>query len=94
LPILEHQQRWNAANIVASRGIHRFVDVQLGHFQLARVVVGNFGHRGRQHVARAAPFGPEIHHDRLGVAGRQYFCFKVSIGNRQNVVVVSHIVCP
>jgi hypothetical protein len=30
----------------------------------------------------------------LGVAGGQNFRLKVSVGDRQNIVVVCHIVCP
>ena len=43
-----------------------FVNVQLGDLHLAGHLRGDFLERGRNHLARAAPFGPEIHHDRLG----------------------------
>jgi len=42
LTILENQQSRNAADVVTSGGVHRFVDVQLGHFQFSGVVVRDF----------------------------------------------------
>src|SRR5882757_10423727 len=71
LPILEHQQSGDTANAVARGRIHRFIHVQLGHRELARIVLSNFRNRWRQHVARAAPFGPEIDHDGLRLACSQ-----------------------
>src|SRR5690349_22944131 len=52
LPILEDQQRGYAPNVVTPRGVHRLVDVQLRHLQLARVIMRDLRYRGRQHMAR------------------------------------------
>src|SRR6266849_9292186 len=93
LAILENQERWNPANVVAACGIHGLINVELGHFQLSRVIVGNLRHRGREHVTRAAPLRPKIDHDRLSVARRQYFCFEISIVYCLNAIV-SHVLYP
>src|SRR6267154_553112 len=39
LAILENEKRGNAANVVTSSGIHSLIDVELGHFELARVIM-------------------------------------------------------
>src|SRR5438309_1108478 len=64
LAILENQQRGDAANVVAAGGVHRFVDVQLGHLKLTRKVVSNFRDCWSEHVTRATPLRPEIDHYR------------------------------
>jgi len=73
--------------------IHRFIDVQLHHFELARIVVGDLGHRWREHVARTAPFRPEVHHHGLRIARREYLGLEISIGCCLNCIV-SHVLCP
>src|SRR6266849_313031 len=93
LAILENQERWNPANVVAACGIHGLINVELGHFQLSRVIVGNLRHRGREHVTRAAPLRPKIDHDRLSVARRQNLRFKISVVYRLNAIV-SHVLYP
>src|SRR5947207_8747981 len=45
LAILEDQQGRDAANLIATGGVHRLVHVQLGHFELASVVASDLRHR-------------------------------------------------
>src|SRR5260370_5815647 len=42
LPILENEQRVNAADVVAARGVHWLIDVELRHLEPARIVVRDF----------------------------------------------------
>jgi len=79
LAVLENENRRDAADVIPPRRVHRFVHVQLHHFNLARVVVRDLRHRRRQHVTRAAPFRPKIYEYRLRLARRKYFIFKISI---------------
>ena len=67
-------------------GVHVLVDVQLHDLQLARVFAGDFFHRGRQHVARTAPIGPEIHHHRLRLARVDHVGLKVRVVDRLNTL--------
>src|SRR5213080_234084 len=92
LPVLEQQQRRDSLHTISARRIHRFIHVQFHHFQLPRVVVRDLRHRRREHVARAAPFCPEIHHDRLRIAGRQHLSFEILVICSLNCII-SHVVC-
>ena len=47
LPVLEHQERRDAADVVLARRIHRLVHVELRHLELACVIVGDLRHRLR-----------------------------------------------
>src|SRR6266705_1070364 len=93
LPVLEQQQRRDSLNAIPPRRIHRLIDVQFHHFQLARIVVSNLRNRRREHVARTAPFCPEVHHHRLRIAGRQHLGLKIPVGYCLNRIV-SHVLCP
>ena len=65
LAILEQQQHRDRAHVVLHRGGAAFVHIDLGNLQLAVIGLCQFiQHRGN-HLARAAPFGPEIHQYRL-----------------------------
>src|SRR5258708_6354360 len=90
LSVLEHQQRRNPSDVVASRRIHRFIHVQFHHFELASIIVRNFRHRRRQHVARPAPLPPQIPHHRLDTTRRKNFNFEISIGCCLNRII-SHV---
>src|SRR5215470_11431683 len=90
LPVLEDQQRGDAANAITGGGVHRLVHVQLGYLELARVVLGDFRNGGRQHVARAAPLRPEIDHNGLRLAGGQHLGVEVSVVHGKNII--SHVV--
>src|SRR5260370_9704382 len=82
--------------MIPSRRIHRFIDVQLHHVELACIVVRDLRDRRREHVAWATPFRPKIYHYRLGIAGRQHFGLKIPVIcclNRLNRII-SHILCP
>ena len=59
--------------------VHILIHVELHDLQLARMLPRDLFDRGRQHVARAAPIGPEIHHHRLGLAGFDHVRFKARV---------------
>src|SRR5579872_3514322 len=85
LPALENQKRGDPANVVSPGGIDVLVHVQLHYFQLAGIVVGDLRHRGREHMARAAPIRPEVHHYRLGIAGVDHFGLKAVVRNAGDI---------
>ena len=58
------------------------VDVELHDLDLAVHRAGDLFQRGRDHAARAAPFGPEIHHDRLGAL--EHLGLEIRVGNLCN----------
>src|SRR6266478_5854843 len=64
LSMLEQQDRGYASNLKLERGVGIVVDVQLADCQLAGIVGRQGVDRRRQPLARAAPFGPEIHEHR------------------------------
>ncbi len=68
LPALENEQRGDAANVEFARDIHIVVHVQLHDRQLPRILARYFLDGRRQHLARTAPVGPEIHQYRLSLA--------------------------
>ena len=61
LAVVEEQQGGNGADAVFGGQRLMFVNVDLADFHLAIVFVGEFIQQRRDHLARAAPFGPEIH---------------------------------
>ena len=85
LAVLKNENRGDAANVVAARGVHGLVHVEFHDLDFARVVVRYFRDGRGEHMTRAAPFRPEIDEHRLGFAGRKYFVFKISIRCRENV---------
>ena len=65
LAALVQDNRRNAANAVLARGCRIGVDVELGDRDLAAVFLGDFVQHRCEHLARAAPFGPEIDQHRM-----------------------------
>src|ERR1700739_4700924 len=63
LAALEKHQRRYAANAVGSGGVGILIDVELGDRALALHFRSYFLKRGADHLAGAAPFGPEIDDD-------------------------------
>ena len=93
LAVFEDEQGRDAADVVATGGVHRFVDVELRDLELARVVVRDFSDGGGEHVTWAAPLSPEIYQHRLGAAGGENFRFKIRVGYSRDAIV-SHVFCP
>src|SRR5882672_10571372 len=62
--VLEQHQRGYAADAVLLRDLLILVDVDLGHLELARVLLGHFVENRRDRLARAAPLRPVVHQDR------------------------------
>jgi hypothetical protein len=86
LSALEDQKRGDAANVELARGLDVFIDVELDDLQFPGMFLGNFFYRRRQHMARAAPIGPEIHHHRLRLAGLNYVSLKTCVADCLNVI--------
>jgi hypothetical protein len=61
LAFIEQQQGGNGANAVLGGERLVFVNVHFADFHLAIVFVGQLVEERRDHFARAAPLGPEIH---------------------------------
>src|SRR5690606_16907694 len=61
------------------------VDVDLGHLHAALVGLGELVDDRRDHLARAAPFGPEVHQDRL--LGLQHGAVEIGIADMHHLVV-------
>src|SRR3546814_19612887 len=64
LAILEQDHRRDAAHAIFGGSVRMVVDVELGDHHLAVQFVRNFLERRADHLARTAPFGPEIDEDR------------------------------
>jgi hypothetical protein len=66
--VLEENQRGDAADAELGRRLGVLVDIQFGHLDLVAVFSGNLVQDGGDHLAGAAPFGPEIQqHGLLGL---------------------------
>ena len=59
-----------------------FVHVDLADLDLALVFAGEFIEQRRDHLARTAPFGPEIHQH--GRGGLQDLLLKIILGERDD----------
>ena len=66
LAVLEDHQRRDRHDAVLRGGLRILVDVELQDLDLVAERARDFLERRRDHPARTAPFGPEIHHDRAG----------------------------
>src|SRR5690606_4224240 len=84
LAILEHQQGRNAADIEARRRLLVVVDVDLDELDAAGVIVRELVHDRPDHLAGAAPFGPEI--DQYGDVGGQYLGLEIGIADMEHIV--------
>src|SRR5262245_36646123 len=58
--VAEQEQGWNSANIKLWWGFRILVDVELHYAKLVFVVGGDRVEERRDHLARTAPFGPEV----------------------------------
>src|SRR5215211_367878 len=65
-PVLEQHQGRDGHDAVLRRGRGVLVYVELYDLDLAVHRAGDLLERRRNHPARAAPFGPEVDHDRFG----------------------------
>src|SRR3546814_4697238 len=90
LPVLEQHQRRNAAHPVFLRRAGIVVDVQLRDGDLVLHIGGDFFQRGRDHLARPAPFGPEIDENRP--FGLQYAALEDRKSTRLNSSTNAHLV--
>ena len=79
LSVLEDHQGGDAANAELGGNVAVVVHIHLGDLQLAFVSAGHFVQDGGNHLAGAAPFGPEVNHDR--VARLEHLGFKCGVGN-------------
>ena len=68
LAAFQYEQRRDAAHAEAVGGAGVLVDVQLRHFHAAGQLGRELIDRRRQHVARAAPFGPHVEQHRRRAA--------------------------
>ena len=66
LAVLEQQQRRDRHDAVFGGGVRVLVDIELDDLDLVAELAGDLFQRRRDHAAGAAPFRPEIHHDRFG----------------------------
>src|SRR5262245_10213248 len=66
LAALEDHQRRDRLNAVLGGGVRVLVDVELDDLHLAIERSRDLLEGGGDHPAGAAPFGPEVHHDRAG----------------------------
>src|SRR5216683_1587588 len=79
LALLEQHQGRDRHDAVFLRGRRVLVDVELDDLDLAVERACDLLERRRDHLARPAPFGPEIHHDRL--ARLEDLSLEIRIGN-------------
>src|SRR5262249_35195339 len=63
---LEDHQRRDRLDAVLGRGLRILIDVELDDLHLAVERARDLLEGRRDHPAGAAPFGPEVHHDRAG----------------------------
>src|SRR5579883_511264 len=83
LAVLEQHQRRDRHDAVLLRGRRALVDVELDDLDLAVERAGrDLFERGRDHLARAAPFGPEVDHHRL--FRLEHLGLEIRVGNLAN----------
>lgn len=80
LTVLDDEQCRNRAHTELRGEALMFINVHFADLDLALVFTGEFVENGRDHLARTAPFGPEIHEHRG--AGLQSFGIKVVLRER------------
>jgi len=64
--VTKQQQGWDSANIELGRGFRVLIDVELDDAELVFVLGRDRIEDRRDHLARAAPFGPEVEQHGLG----------------------------
>src|SRR3977135_2547529 len=82
LAALEDHQGRDRHHTVFRGRLRALVDVQLHDLDLVAHHAGNLVERRRDHAAGAAPFGPEIDHDRAGRV--EHFGVEIGVRNLAN----------
>src|SRR5260370_22869496 len=82
LAALEDHQGRDRHHAIFRCRLRALVDVQLDDLDLVAHRAGNLVERGSDHAAGAAPFGPEIDHDRAGRL--EYFGVEIGVRNLAN----------
>ena len=72
--VAEQEQGWNSANIELGWGFWILVDVELHYAKLVFIVGGDRIEQRRDHLARTAPFGPEV--EQHGLLRLHYVLFE------------------
>src|SRR6187549_1503437 len=72
--VAEQEQGWNSANVELGWGFGVLVDVELHYAKLVFVVGGDRVEDRRDHLAGAAPFGPEV--EQYGLCGLHNVLFE------------------
>ncbi len=75
--VLEQQQGGNATNAELGGDAAVLVHIDLHDGELALVFAGHLVERGRDHAARPAPLGPEVHEN--GNAGLQHVLLEIGV---------------
>ena len=65
-PCLEHCKHGDRADAILGRQLGVFIDIELNELDLAGKLGGDFFEAGCNHLARAAPWCPEVNYDRFG----------------------------
>src|SRR5690348_5269561 len=84
LAVLEHHQGRDAAHIVVARGLLVLVDVDLGYLEATAVARREVVEQRRDHLARAAPFGPEV--DQHGAIGLEDLILELRVAHMRNIL--------
>src|SRR3954470_19449559 len=82
LAALEDHQGRDRHHAIFRRRLRAFVDVQLDDLDLVAHRAGDFVQRRRDHAAGAAPFRPEIDHDRA--SRLKHLGFEIGVRNLAN----------
>ncbi len=69
--VFKHHQHRNRADCILGGGFLRLFRVQFGKSVVGFQIARRLGKFRPHHFARAAPFGPEIHHDWNGIFGNE-----------------------
>ncbi len=83
LPLLEQQQGGDGADAELGGQVLMFVNVDFADADAAIVLLGELVQNRSQHFAGPAPFGPEIHQNRLGRL--DYFFGEVLLGQNHDI---------
>ena len=78
-PSLKNDQVRNRGYIIRLGYARIFIDIDLADLDFAGIFFGQVGDDRSHHLARAAPGGPEVQQDRLGIF--HHLGLKVALGN-------------
>src|SRR6201982_322926 len=82
LAALEDHQGGDRHHAVFRRRLRALVDIELHDLDLLAHRAGDLVERGSDHAAGAAPFGPEVDHDRALCL--EHFGFEIGVRNLAN----------